>query len=65
MVSGTSIYTTQRIMTHIIKHTVNWREEDYDGHNDYFVNPEYLPQHRYYKGYSKEEQEDEELNTIR
>lgn len=52
-------------MTHIIKHTVNWREEDYDGHNDYFVNPEYLPQHRYYKGYSKEEQEDEELNTIR
>ena len=46
-------------MEHIIKHTVNWREEDYDGHNDYFVNPEYLPQHKYYKGYSKQEQEDE------
>lgn len=26
-------------MTHIIKYTVNWREEDYDGYNDYYVPP--------------------------
>lgn len=47
-------------MTHIIKHTVNWREEDYDGYNDYFVNPEYMPSNKYYKGHDKQEQEDEE-----
>lgn len=47
-------------MTHIIKHTINWREEDYDGYNDYFVPPEHIPSHKYYKGYNKQEQEDEE-----
>ena len=46
-------------MEHIIKHTVNRREEDYDGYNDYYVNPEFPPKHKYYKGYSKQEQEDE------
>lgn len=47
-------------MTHIIQHTVNWREEDYDGYNDYFVPPEHMPSHKYYKGNDKQEQEDEE-----
>ena len=42
-------------MTHIIKHVVNWREEDYDGYNDYFVPPEHIPSHKYYKGYNKQE----------
>lgn len=27
---------------HIIEHCYGWREEDYDGYNDYYVNPEYL-----------------------
>ena len=28
-------------MKHIIDRCVGWREEDYDGYNDYYVNPEY------------------------
>lgn len=46
-------------MGHIIPNTVGWREEDYDGYNDYHVNPEYIPPHKYYKGYNKQEQEEE------
>lgn len=26
---------------HIIDNVFGWREEDYDGYNDYYVNPEY------------------------
>lgn len=47
-------------MTHIIEQTVNWREEDYDGYNDYFVPPEHIPSYKHYKGHNKQEQEDEE-----
>lgn len=47
-------------MEHIIKHTVNWREEDYDGYNDYFVNPEFLPKHKYNNSSNEQEEEDEE-----
>lgn len=47
-------------MTHIIKLTVNWREEDYDGYNDYYVPPEFRPSNKQYKVDDNQEQEDEE-----
>lgn len=46
-------------MEYIIKHTVNWREEDYDGYNDYYVNPEFSPKHKYNNSSNEQEQEDE------
>ena len=54
--SGKSLYT--RSMEHIIKHTVNWREEDYDGYNDYFVNPDFLPKQKYNNSSKEQEEED-------
>lgn len=41
----------------IIESVYGWREDDYDGYNDYYVNPEY---HRSETTRKRVEQQDEE-----
>lgn len=45
-------------MKHILDRCDGWREEDYDGYNDYFVNPEY---HRSERTRKRIEKSNEEL----
>lgn len=42
----------------IIDSVYGWREDDYDGYNDYYVNPEY---HRSETNRKRIEQQDEEI----
>lgn len=49
----------------IIPYCENWaRPEDYDGYNDYYVNPEYQPRSPMEKFYLSRQRDEEEKETI-
>lgn len=47
---------------HIIEDVRGWRENDYDGYNDYYVNPEFNRSEHTRKRI--EDQQDQELNQL-
>lgn len=47
---------------YILDAVFGWREEDYDGYNDYYVNPEFSSSERTRKRI--ETQQDKELNQL-
>ena len=44
----------------IIDSVYGWREEDYDGYNDYYVNPEYHRSETTRKRCQQQDEEDDE-----
>ena len=49
---------------HIIDIVFGWRKEDYDGYNDYYVNPEYHRCELIRRRSRGSVQEDEEQNNV-
>lgn len=47
---------------HIIDNVCGWREEDYDGYNDYYVNPEFVRSETTRK--RVDDQQDKQLNDF-
>jgi hypothetical protein len=47
-------------MKHIIDLCVGWREEDYDGYNNYYVNPEYHRSERIRKRVEQQKEDEYE-----
>lgn len=47
----------------IIDSVYGWREDDYDGYNDYYVNPEYHRSETTRKRVEQQDEEDDEQRT--